>query len=496
VSTVQADAQADTDAGAAGGARAASSAGSAAGLLGVALAAGGSSLLLASAALHLGVAAVLGAIVLVAVAVRALSTAARALDVLILALPLGLSQRLALGPVDLIHVVGAAVVVLVMLHRLAQGRTPLRWHPSARWAVCLLCLVAAATVTARDPVLALRQTIALAVAVALALAINAACARRPDLRRAVLLLAVVGGAICLYSLRDAGSITAVADNAGAVDNRAVGIFSSPNELGTFSGVLTFVGLGLALGARTRVERVVGSACALAAGAALLLSLSRGGWIGCLLAVVALVVLSPKARRIAPAVALAAVVGVPVVVATTAPQLWGILQERAATVTRPETNPDDARGLIFREAVRQSLQRPLTGQGPGNYPIAASTSEATAPSVDALHAHDVLLDVAAETGLPAAAALVALTVSMARRVLRCRERLPPPDRELMVGLACGLVVVVGQGLVDFPFRNPTLLFLTWTVLGLLFAATMPAPTSAGNPPYGPRPRMSVRHGGGR
>jgi hypothetical protein len=79
-------------------------------------------------------------------------------------------------------------------------------------------------------------------------------------------------------------------------------------------------------------------------------------------------------------------------------------------------------------------------------------------------------------------------------VRCRAQLPLPDRDLLAGLACGLVVVVGQGLVDFPFRNPTLLFLTWTLVGFVFAATMPAASGDAHPPAGPAPAASIRYGG--
>jgi O-antigen ligase len=309
------------------------------------------------------------------------------------------------------------------------------------------------------------------VAVALSLAVNAACARGPDLRRVVLVLAAVGAGVCLYSLTQSGDIEALADNAGAVGNRAVGIFSSPNELGTFSGVLVFVGLGLAIGARTRLERVVGGACAITAAASLTVSLSRGAWIGAVLALALFALLSGRARRtIAIALVVVAVV-TPLTMSRLAPELWDVVSERAATVTEPGANPDDARPLIYAEARRQIRDEPLIGQGPGNYPVAAQTADSVAP-VNALHAHNVVLAVAAETGLPGAAALIGLTLSVAWHVLRVRQRLPARDVDLVLGLSLGLVVLVGQGLVDFPFRNPTLLFLAWLVLGLVFAATRP------------------------
>ncbi|MEX5720540.1 O-antigen ligase family protein [Geodermatophilus maliterrae] len=389
----------------------------------------------------------------------------------VLVIPVGLSEALALGPVDLVQVLAAGVVLLVAWQRMLAGQAPLRWHPSAGWAVALAVMAVISSVTALDVMLGVRQTAALVVAVALALAVNAACAGGPDLRHVVLVLATVGAGVCLYSLTQSGDIEAVADNAGAVENRAVGIFSSPNELGNFSGMLMMVGIGLAVGARTRRERIMGGACAVTAAAALTVSLSRGAWIGAVLAVALLALLSVRARH-----ALAVVLGIVVVVTPLAmprmaPELWDVVRERAVSVAEPEANPDDARPLIYAEARRQIMQKPLTGQGPGNYPVASQTAESIAP-VNVLHAHNVILAVAAETGLPGAAALSGLTLSVAWRVLQVRSRLPVRDADLMLGLSLSLVVMVGQGLVDFVFRNPTLLFLVWVLLGLVFAATRP------------------------
>lgn len=423
--------------------------------------------------LGIGGIALVGALLLIMVLGQAVRSPLWAVGTFVLAIPFGLSQALSIGRVDLVQVLAAGVVVLVAWQRLLSGRAPLRWHPSARWAVALAVLAVVSAVTALDVVVAVRQVVALVVAVLLALAVNAACARGDDLRRLVMLLALVGTGVALYSLGQSGEIQAVAANAGAVDNRAVGIFSSPNELGMFSGMLALVGIALAVGASNRAERIVGAVCALASVAALTVSLSRGGWIGAALAVVLLAILSARARRTLVVVLVIAAVGTPLVLARTAPQLWDVVTERAATIFDPAANPDDARPLIYQEAGRQAFQRPFTGQGPGNYPIAAQTAESAAPAVHALHAHNVLLDAAAETGIPGAAALVGLTLSVTWRVLRARTRLPARDADLMIGLACTLVVMVGQGLVDFPFRNPTLLFLVWLLLGLLFAATTPS-----------------------
>jgi O-antigen ligase len=409
---------------------------------------------------------VLGLIVL------ALGSSFWAVALFLIALPLGLTEGLVpTGPVNLVQLLAVFVVAVVALQRILSGRAPLRWHPSAGWAVALVVLVVVAAVTARDVIAAVPHVVALVVAVALALAVLAACPRWRDLRRLVLVLAVVGTGVCLYSLGGAGDIQAALPGAGVVGNRASGIFQSPNQLGTFSGLLMFVGLGLALGARTRWERVVGSACLLSATAALLISLSRGAWIGAGLGLAVFVLLSPRARRVVPAVLAAGGILIPLVLAVTAPQLFAVVAARAAALVQVDANPEDARPLIYQEAVRQIVERPWTGQGPGNYPLVLESAHSAAPSVAVLHAHNVMLQVAAEAGIPAAVLLVVFTLSVARSVLLARSRLPAPDRDLLMGLAAGLVVVMGQGLFDFTLGNPTLLFLVWTTVGLVFAATI-------------------------
>lgn len=414
--------------------------------------------------------------IVLGVGVLALGSAFWAVALFLLALPLGLSDGLVpTGPIDLVQLLAVFVVVVVALQRVLAGRAPLGWHRTAGWAVGLVVLVLVAAVTAREVAAAIPLVAAIAVAVALALAVHAACAGWSELRRLVLVLATVGAGVCLYSLGSAGDIQTRLPGAGAVGNRALGIFQSPNQLGTFAGLLLFVGFGLALGARTRLERAVGTLCLLSATGALLITLSRGAWIGAALGLVVLVVLSPLARRVVPAVLAGVGVLVPLVLLVAAPQLLTVLAARAAALLELDSNPDDARTLIYQEAVRQIVDRPWTGQGPGNYPLVMETAESVAPAVSVLHAHNVLLQAAAEAGIPAAVVLVVFTLSVARHVLLARTRLPAPERDLMIGLACGLVVLVGQGLADFTLGNPTLLFLAWTTVGFLFAATtLPSP----------------------
>nr|WP_239520259.1 O-antigen ligase family protein [Blastococcus saxobsidens] len=235
--------------------------------------------------------------------------------------------------------------------------------------------------------------------------------------------------------------------------------------------MLFVGLGLALGGQRRLERLAGSACALLSAAALLVTLSRGAWVGALAASILLLALSPRARRIVPLVVASTAGVLLTVLALAAPQLLQVLVSRAAALVDLDANPEDARPLIYQEAVRQIVERPWTGQGPGNYTVVMESADSAAPTVAVLHAHNVLLHVAAEAGLPAAVVLVAFTLSVARAVLLARRWLPEPDRDVLTGLAAGLVAVMSQGVMDFTLGNPTLLFLVWMVVGFVLAATV-------------------------
>lgn len=385
----------------------------------------------------------------------------------ILSLPFGLNSALSFGPVDLVQILAAGAVFLVMTLRLASGRTPLVWHPGASWVVVLWALTLLSTVAARDQGVALSQTIAFGVAGFLALAVQSACTHPVHLRRLVLAMTLMGAGVCLYSLGDVGALQSSGE-AGAVSDRPTGIFAQANEMGTFSVLLLFVGMGLSLGAHTRLERIVGVLCVVVSTMALVATLSRGAWIGALIALFVLLLLTPALRRPLAAVLLGVIlIGSPVL-ARAAPGVWELAGQRLSTITEPESNPEDARDLIWQEGRRQMLERPLTGQGPGNYVIASQGTATASPGVNALHAHNLLLNVAAEVGLPAVAVLLAWVGSLTRSVHRARKRLSGPDAGLLTALACALVALGGQGLVDFTFRNPILLVSTWTVIGLLLA----------------------------
>src|SRR5207244_3119859 len=98
----------------------------------------------------------------------------------------------------------------------------------------------------------------------------------------------------------------------------------------------------------------------------------------------------------------------------------VVEERIGTIAHPSVavNPYDIRPQIWREAELLIEEHPWLGVGPGNFPVATGLDNRLPEEID--HAHDVLLTVAAEVGIPAVLMLIGLTLALAllsRRVVR-------------------------------------------------------------------------------
>ena len=395
----------------------------------------------------------------------------RALLLVVLAVPVGF-VAVPLAGLELIEVVVLVAAGLVALARVLDGRTPLVWPRLAWWPLGILALTLVSSVQASDMGLAIKQTALFAGGMLLLLATVTALPDRTTLRRVSVVLALVGGGLALHGLTGAGQFEAQA-GALSVANRPTGIFTSPNQLGAAAGMTVLVGAGLALGAATRVERLIGLLAVLGGGAGMLATLSRGAWFATGVALLAFLLRVPEARRtslrwILPTVAAVGFVGA-VALPETAPQVQ-VVQDRVESLIRVETSPYDNRTTIWAEALRQVRDRPVVGQGPGNFPVVSQRSVSETTTVGADHAHNTFLHIGAEFGIPALLLVIGFVLSLARVVTDVTRRARrPSDRALLAGLGGALVVQVAHGFVDHTLQNAVLAMLTWLVAGMLVAA---------------------------
>jgi O-antigen ligase len=349
------------------------------------------------------------------------------------------------------------------------------------WPIAVILTACVALPQSINTRLATNQIVSLVAGLALALVVAAVCRSIADVRWAVHVLLAVGSAVCLLSLRGAGSLEA-ARGARRVDNRLRGTFTEPNQFGCFSAIVLVLAVSVFVAARTRVERAGALVAVVAALSALTLSLSRGAWIGAAVGVVVVVARRPQIwRTVALAAAPIALVLVGVASLGSLPEEFDVVRARISTLASPTDNPYDTRPAIWREARREIAEKPLTGHGPGQFEVVSKRTAGEGASASAYHAHNVLLTVGAEIGLLAVAFVVAFTLGLLRLVRSTLHRIPDDrDGALVAGLGGALAVIVGQGFVDFTLRNAVIFALLATLVGLLLAAAVAAASASARP----------------
>ncbi|RJK97908.1 O-antigen ligase family protein [Vallicoccus soli] len=404
------------------------------------------------------------------------------------AAPWGLVE-LAAG-VQVVQVLGVLTLGAVVLGR--RPAAPARALPAELlWAGALVTWALVTTLPSSTFQRSLRVDANLLVGLALCACVVAVCRRGPDLR--LLLSAWCAGSlvVCLPALQGAGGLSSRYGGA-LVEGRATGAFVQPNEFGTYCMTTVFVALALLLAGGRRVQRGLAAAALVAGLLGLALSLSRGAWLGTAAGLVALLVLRPALAGPALRAAAAGAAALALLLALT--PLGGaaaVVGQRLTSVADPAGNPDDHRDLVFREAARLVAESPVTGHGPGSFKVEAEEADSLVAAYHRLHAHQVPLHVAAETGLVGLALLLGLTAATGAAVVAAaRSPAPSAASGPVAALGGGLVAVAGQGLVDVTFQNPLVMALVWALLGLASAAagtaraTLPPARVPGTSPLAP------------
>ena len=281
------------------------------------------------------------------------------------------------------------------------------------------------------------------------------------------LVAPIGGAIALWALSSAESITTTAAG-GVVTGRLQGPFAQPNELGVFCAAMLPIGVIAVVTASTRIGLTIQLVSTVAIGAAWVMSMSRGAWIGGCLALLVVAVFSPTTRKWL-ALALLGAIGTVTAALAASPSagILGVLGARLRSFSSASENPYDDRPAIWAEAWRQAGEHPWLGVGPGGF---LTTSREAASSVSLqppLHPHNLLLTILAErgvVGLAAAGLVVTGCILVMVRAWQWYARGLGLDSAWRIAAMSGLVAIAAHGLVDMPLRNPIVAALTWTLLG--------------------------------
>lgn len=281
--------------------------------------------------------------------------------------------------------------------------------------------------------------------------------------------------------------------------RAYGTFEQPNPFGGYMNLTALPALGLLLGLVVawferrrrgmRMERpaafrawlVYAAICAGAASVAVILSWSRGAWLGFLAGVAMLALFSTRRTLLGLGLATLAAVLVGGAVLTGASAEIGPAQALVDRLGgfREEFTLGDVRGVDINDANYSVIERLAhwqaasdmarddlwSGVGFGNY-AAAYPDYALINFPDALgHAHNYYLNLLAEVGVPGLLAYGLFWLVVIGQTIVVANRAAWPERGVVVGLLAAWVALAVHQLVDKLYVNNIYVHLG-VMLGLL------------------------------
>lgn len=195
-------------------------------------------------------------------------------------------------------------------------------------------------------------------------------------------------------------------------------------------------------------------------ACLLLTFSRGAWVGFLAASLFMVILSRQWKMIVPALLLFAV-----------PISLNFLILGDASIdlsfgTGKQTAAASGRSELWGMGWQLIRENPFLGKGIGTF---MDYSGQRVTSVAANYAHNCYLQMWAESGVFSLLAFLLFLGTIFRKGIRSYSRTQDP---LTLGLLCGLFAFLIHSAFDTQFYSVAQSFLLWSMLGILAAATDP------------------------
>lgn len=243
--------------------------------------------------------------------------------------------------------------------------------------------------------------------------------------------------------------------------RVVGTFSNPTFFAEMLGLALPVTIAMLLGKRNLVSRCILLSHAVLQAVALILTYSRGAWLGFLVSFAALAVFFDRRLLIAGLVVATLILAV-------SPK---ILIDRFLSSFSLEDSSNSYRLLIWRGALALLRANLFRGVGLGAEAFAYVYPEYMIIQTPAPHAHSTYLEMLIELGLPGFAAMVWFFIAWVTTVRKplFSGRGNGISRWAHVGVLAGVVAAIAghmlQGLVEHTWYSPRVTSVFWAFAGL-------------------------------
>jgi len=264
--------------------------------------------------------------------------------------------------------------------------------------------------------------------------------------------------------------------------RIYGTLDNPNLLGGFLLAVLPLALAALLRWSSLSQRLFAGAAFGLGLVALVLTYSRGAWMGMVASIGLMALLlalrqtrswPPLWRRLLPLLLLVCGSAALVLLIT---QVEPLRVRVLSLVAGREDSSNNFRINVWTAALQMVEARPWLGIGPGNdafnqiYPLFQQ------PKFNALSAYSIPLEIAVETGIPGLITLAGVLICGARGALRQWRSDGPLALPALATLAIMAALAV-QGLTDTIFFRPEVQLIAWFALAVPAAAAAPAPKPA-------------------
>lgn len=252
--------------------------------------------------------------------------------------------------------------------------------------------------------------------------------------------------------------------------RLRGLFGSPNNLAMILERILPIAVGFALIGLTKPRRLLGWLTVTLLVTVLVLTFSRGAWIGGLVGLT--VALIPVLRRTPRLLRTAA----PIIIACLG--LAAIVTaggDHPATFIRASDAAAMARPLLWDSAWQMIRDHLLLGVGPDNflyhYPDYIHPEAWAEPHIS--HAHNIVLDTWLTLGAFGVFVLLILAASYVRTWKKAHRSVDADGQTIVYGLGGSMTAILLHGMVDGSIFLPELAATFWVVIALTIAIARPS-----------------------
>lgn len=361
----------------------------------------------------------------------------------------------------LLALVLAVGLSLCLSYGMGQDRIS-GYSPTLRWAVLLALVYLLSILTSVAPGRSLYPGLLMAAFVLFAPAVFLSVRKYGDIRRILAAIALGGVLVSLYGFWQ--RLNPGAYQTGWVDKdmfssirfRVYSTFSNPNVLGEYFLLVIPFAFALGLTAPNRRKKILWIAAAGAMCLCLLLTYSRGCYLGLLFGMVIFLVLLD--RRFLILVGVLAVLS-PLYVPDS---IW----QRLLSIGNLGDTSTNYRVNIWIGTARMLKDFWFCGVGPGEDAFNTVYPLYSLNAIDTPHSHNLYMQLLCDAGLPGLLALLGFMGSLLRGLMTTLRRSRRKETKIyaMAGISAFSGVLL-QGFTDYPFYNYRVMLLFFLLAGL-------------------------------